>query len=181
MNEHNEYSRLNRKTNAKKLKQDNYQTPDYATNIILKYIPKDWVIWDPGCGELKIISCARNMGYQAIGTDICYKWEQDFFEIKPEFHWDIIVTNPPFSLKTEFLERAASFGKPFCFLMNLSSLSTAKRQKIFQDNWLQLVLLDKRISFIVDGIQTKGAWFDTAWFTFGLNFPNDIIYEKVIK
>jgi len=44
---------------------------------------------------------------------------KNFFEDNKEC--DIIITNPPYSLKEEFFKRAYELGKPFAFLMPLTT------------------------------------------------------------
>ena len=179
-------SLLNQKTNKKELKNDNYQTPWYAIKPLEKYIPRDWILWDCACGDGNIVEFFNNNSYSAIGTDILISNEHDFlvdwhFVTDSADECDCIITNPPFSLKTEFLERAKCFGKPFAFLMNVTSLETQRRQKVFQDEGMQLLLPNKRISYIVDGVQTTSSWFYSAWFLFGFNLEHDINYVEINK
>lgn len=30
---------------------DIFQTPSWPVKFLLNYIPKDWIIWEPACGE----------------------------------------------------------------------------------------------------------------------------------
>ena len=39
----------------------------------------------------------------------------DFYHYEPE-EWDVIISNPPFSGRTQLLKRLFSFGKPFVIL-----------------------------------------------------------------
>lgn len=176
---------LNQMTNKKSQKNDHYQTPWYALDAVFDFIPKDTVIWDCACGHgniLRYFDCGR---HEAFGTDI-YSYDHcDALDFLTEWwtgkHFDIIITNPPFSLKTKFIERAAKYEKPFAFLMNITSLETARRQAVFQKCGLQLILPNKRISYIIDGEQSKSAWFYSAWFMFGFNLENDINYVEIKK
>ena len=158
---------------------DIYQTPLYAVVPLFKYIPVDWVIWEPACGNGNIVSAFKQNGYKVFGTDIIMG--DDFLTDNSPRLWDCIITNPPFSLKTGFIERACKYNKPFAFLMNLNSLETSRRQTVYKKYGLQLILLDKRVNFEIEGQETSASWFATAWFTFGLNLDNDIIYERIEK
>ena len=178
-------SLLNQKTNKKELKNDHYQTPYYAIEPLLKYIPKNFEIYDPACGEGKIVEFFRLHGFLTWGTDIINHpvlGKTDFLQTNV---WTknncAIVTNPPFSLKTEFLEKAFEFKMPFAFLMNITSIETQRRQKIFQNAGMQLLLPNKRISYIVDGVQTNSSWFYSAWFLFGFNLESNINYVEINK
>ena len=168
------------KTNHKLTKNDFYQTPSYAVEPLLKYIPKEWSVWDCACGQFNIVNFFRNNGYASEGNDIIIDESADFL-LCEYTGYDCIVTNPPFSLKTQFLEVASALGKPFAFLMNLTSLETQRRQVVYKKCGLQLILLDKRVDFETQDGSTSGAWFPTGWFTFGFNLPADIVYETINK
>ena len=56
----------------------------------------------------------------------------------PEF--DLIVSNPPFSLKDEFLIRAYTLGKPFALLLPLEALFGVKRSPLYMAHGLQLLV-----------------------------------------
>ena len=172
-------SLLNQKTNKKELKNDHYQTPWYAIKPLEKYIPRDWRIWDCASGNGMIVDYFGCKGYTSFGSDILYG--TDFLTMTFQREYDCIITNPPFSIKTEFLERAIAFNKPFAFLMNITSIETQRRQKVFQDAGMQLLLPNKRISYIVDGVQTTSSWFYSAWFLFGFNLEHDINYVEINK
>ena len=60
----------------------------------------------------------------------------------PDYHlydeWDIIVSNPPFSLKDKVLERLYSFNKPFAILLPLNS-KTGLRSSLLMNQRTQNV------------------------------------------
>jgi hypothetical protein len=94
-------------------------------------------------------------------------------------HYDCIITNPPFSIKQQFLERAYMLGKPFAFLLPLTTLETKKRQDLFRLYGLEIILLDRRINFFTPSGMVSSAWFATAWFTWGLNIGKQLSFEKL--
>ena len=47
---------------------------------------------------------------------------QDFFEYEPR-RYDVIISNPPFKEKSKYVARALELGKPFLFLLPLTSLN----------------------------------------------------------
>ena len=60
--------------------------------------------------------------------------------------WDIIVSNPPFSLKNKVLERLYLFNKPFAILLPLNSLQGKARYKYFIQG-IQILSFDARVSY----------------------------------
>lgn len=90
---------------------------------------------------------------------------KDFFEYEPE-HWDIMISNPPFSKKDKVLERAYQLGKPFALLLPVNSIQGKARHKIFQND-IQLLVFDTRVDYHTWGnmeTYTKGNHFGSAYF-----------------
>ena len=153
---------------------DDFQTPPEAILPLLKYLPKDWIVWECAAGKGNLVSQLNGGGYLVISTDK----EFNFLSNVPKDKFDCIITNPPYSIKQQFLERAYSLGKPFAFLLPLTAFETQKRQALFKKHGLQVIFLNKRINFQHPS-STTGAWFATAWFTYGLNLPKDILFEEI--
>lgn len=86
---------------------DDFQTPAHAIEPLLPFLKKEWLIWECACGKGNLVDALNKRGRLAIGTDIMDG--HDFLTWRPD-KFDCIVTNPPFSLKDEFLNRA---GRPF--------------------------------------------------------------------
>lgn len=116
---------------------DELYTPIEAVEMILKYIPKNVeTIWECTAIEnSKITKILNDNGYKVITSHI--ENDKDFLKYEPEYY-DIIITNPPYSLKDKFLERAFSLNKPFMFLLPLTTLEGFKRGKMFKKNKIQL-------------------------------------------
>ena len=106
---------------------------------------------------------SRRGGYNLVRSSLTDG--QDFFEYEPE-HWDIMISNPPFSKKDEVLQRAYSLGKPFALLLPANSIQGKRRFAIF-NNDVQMLCFDSRIDFFTDGNMqstTKGTPFGSAYF-----------------
>jgi hypothetical protein len=144
---------------------DDYQTPASALIPLLPYLKKQWVIWECAEGEGYLSKALRERGFQVIATDI-HKG-QDFLKFQPE-DFDVIVTNPPYSLKDEFLERAYELGKPFAFLLPLTTLEGRMRQSLFSLHGISLLIPERRTNFITPDGKGSGSWFLTAWFAWQL-------------
>lgn len=160
---------------------DEQYTPFYAVEPLLKYIPKDWTIWCP-CDEewSAYVRLFREHGYTVIRSSLAEG--QDFFEYEPEEHYDVIITNLPFSLKDKMLKRLDELGKPFAALLPLNSLQGQTRYEVFSRG-IQLLTFDKRIGFHSAGnmrTPTEGSPFASAYFCRGV-LPRDLIVEKLTK
>jgi hypothetical protein len=87
-----------------KLGSDHYQTPPHALLPLLPILPPKSVIWEPACGKGNIVTTLHNFGFNMIGTDILTG--DDFLTMTPPSH-NLIITNPPYSLKNEWLQHQA--------------------------------------------------------------------------
>lgn len=119
-------------------------TPYYAVDPIVKYIPKQYKIWCPFDKEWSAFyRTFKTLGYDVIRSHI--DEGQDFFLYEPE-GYDIIISNPPFSIKDKILERLYELEKPFAVLLPLNSLQGKSRYKFFSKG-IQLLSFDQRIGF----------------------------------
>ena len=114
-------------------------------------------------------------GFLTTGTDILTG--HDFLNWQPKT-FDCIITNPPFSLKDQFLKRCYDLGKPFALLIPLTSLEGKKRQELFQKYGIEIILFERRINFETPTGKQGGSWFMTAWFTWGFNFKKQLNFVK---
>ena len=111
---------------------DEVYTPFYAVEPLLEFVPKDKVIWCPFDEEWSAYyQMFTENGYKVIRSSIGDN--QDFFTYEPDEHWDILISNPPFSKKDKVLERAFSFNKPFALLLPANSIQGKKRFEIFRN------------------------------------------------
>lgn len=165
----------------KKEKFDNLYTPEYAIEPLLKYLPplplKIWECCD--YGESKISKVLRENGYEVVFTDIIHDF--NFLIDTPNFDFDIIVTNPPYSYKNEFLEKCYSYQKPFALLLPLTALEGIERNKMFSEKGISVIVLDKRINFMNQKNEDKksGCWFNTSWFLYNITENNKLFFEKL--
>lgn len=151
---------------------DELYTPEEAVKVILSYIPDNVkVIWEPtAITDSKIVSVLEEAGYKVVKSHI--NEGKDFFTYEPE-EYDMIITNPPYSIKDKFLKRAFQLEKPFMFLLPITTLEGKVRGKMFNENKIQVLIPNKRFNFIKE---KKGAWFQTSWFCSRVNLKEDLIF-----
>ena len=106
---------------------------------------------------------------------------QDFFTYEPK-HWDIMISNPPFSKKDKVLRRAYEFEKPFALLLPANSIQGKTRFDIFKND-VQMLCFDQRIGFMDEQHMNKpveGVSFGSAYFC--RNFlPSKLELRKLTK
>lgn len=154
---------------------DEFGTPKEAIKVLLPYLKKDWIIWECAWGKGYLAKHLEELGFKVIG-DVY----DDFLENNPD-EAQIIITNPPYSKKDKFLERCYEIGKPFALLLPLTSLEGKKRGELFGKYGIQLIIPNKRINFIIPSGKGSGVWFQTAWFCWKLNLPNQLNFVEATR
>ena len=157
---------------GKRKKSDFYETPYSLTRLFLdKYpIPKLDLILEPACGNGAIVKVLQEKGYVNIES---YDKERNFFTDNGVGRYDVIITNPPFSLAYEFIKHAI-YLKPYkiIMLLPLSYLHGKKRHdniyKSKQDLMLKYISVFTRYPMLGEVLQPDGkhntgmmvyAWF----------------------
>lgn len=154
-------------------------TPDYAIEPLIPFLKKEMVIWDCAFGEGHLARAFKEKGFKCIGKkEIDYLKEGQY--VKEYLDMDIIVTNPPYSLKDEFLKKAFDLGDPFCFLLPLTALEGILRGSLYHANGIQLIIPNRRIDFITPN-GGKSSWFQVAWFCYRMELPNDLNFIELNK
>lgn len=140
-----------------KRKNDERYTPPILVKPIINYIKPNSTVWCPFDTEnSEFVTLLKEAGHKVIYSHI--DLGQDFFEYEPE-EYDYIISNPPFSIKLDVLERCYELGKPFAMLMNIECLNYQVVGEFFLDKYLELLIVDKKVSF--DG---NTASFNTSYF-----------------
>ena len=158
---------LKMRNNAKKFKDDDYETTKETLELLLPYIKNFNKIYDPFfcCGRVK-------KNWEELNK-ICYNEKLDAFDREPPEDFDIIISNIPFSIKEKSMKLFFDLKKPFIILMPLSAIGSKWINKYF--NKLQFIIPHKRLHFMKNGKMGVGSWFETCFFCYGLNLDKDII------
>lgn len=156
---------------------DFFPTPSNVTQALIDFldIPKEHTIWEPACGDGKMVGVLRGNGYNVRGTDI--QTGTNFLETK-ECPESFIVTNPPFCAAEEFIRHANEL-KPRCgfaFLLKSQYWHSASRLKLFQEIQPQMVLpLTWRPDFLF-GAKSGSPTMEVLW-TVWINIEWEECYE----
>ena len=162
---------------------DNCQTPPYALEPIYQYINTS-IVWECAAGERVLVRQLRKVGINVVDTDITDPaGNGDFFEIEPANNDYTIVTNPPYSIKYEWLEMSYELNKPFALLMPVEMIGTKRGQNLFDKYGIEIIFMHPRVDFYMPnkGWEGGGAQFPTAWYTWKLNLPQQINFARLNK
>lgn len=118
---------------------DLYETPDVAVHALLRVETLPRVIWEPACGPGRIVNVLRGAGHTVIATDLVDYGcagslaRQDFLMLRsppvPE-GVDAILTNPPYKLAEQFVEKALEFAPLVIMLLRLAFIESERRRGI---------------------------------------------------
>jgi len=163
-------------------KNDEFYTPPYAIRPILKYIPKDAHVTCPfDTKESLFVKMLMDRGNPVKHSHIFSG--EDFFSITDP-KTDYIVSNPPYSLKSDVLEHLFSLGKPFAMLLGVVGLFESQRRfEMFRDNEFEVMYLNRRVSYFKDYEDQKPALnppFSSVYICHKM-LPKQIVFEEVDK
>ncbi len=183
------------KSNLKNIPaRDEAQTPPYAILPLLPYLPKDWIVWESAASHYGFLGEAIRVlngntviesGMDLDGTDF-FKTTRNTAQVQ--------ITNPPFSLKYEWIERSYDNRQAFALLMPFDTWAAARAQAQFQRFGMSIIILNRRVHFHMPNLgwgefdangepakvwdEKKRKWvthvsrsdYSVAWFTWGLPY-----------
>lgn len=163
-------------------KGDCFQTDARELRPLLPYLRRmgSPVVWECAAGDGNLVRGLEAEGFSVIASDV--QTGQNFLTWQPDAHWDVALTNPPYTLKDVWFERCYSLGKPFALFVPLTCLEGLKRQALYREHGLQVLVPPKRPTFITPNGKVGGSYFMAAWFTWGFDLPSDLVFcEKERK
>jgi hypothetical protein len=157
---------------------DFYVTPDIAVEKLLSVEKFVNPILEPACGDGAISEFLKTKGYRVVSSDLYdYGYGDvgaDFLKMERPF--TSIITNPPFNLAEEFVEKGLELTKPangkLALLFRLSFLEGQKRKTLFENSPLKKVyVFSKRLTFTRPGDADKySGMMAYAWFVWDWNY-----------
>ena len=106
---------------GKRRKSDFYETPYSLTRLLLGLVKLNGTVLEPACGDGAIVKVLREFGYSPTH----YDKERDFLTETRGF--DTVITNPPYSLAFEFIQRAKEISDDIYLLLPLAYLHGKQR------------------------------------------------------
>jgi hypothetical protein len=153
-------------------KNDEYFTFFETWKLIVPFIPKGNVLWEPFYSSFsKSAEYLRELNFDVISEDV------DFYKYNLG---NIIVTNPPFSDLKKIMLRLNYLDKCFILIVPISKLC-CKYMSPFKGK-LQIIIPKKRINFIKcdeNGqiIKQKNSCnFDSIFLCYKINLSSDIVF-----
>jgi len=161
---------------------DEFYTPQYAIDPILKYIPKEAHVTCPfDTDESLFVKSFLSRGNRVSHSHITTG--ADFFSMETP-DTDYIVSNPPYSVKGEVLAKLFSMEKPFAMLLGVVGLFESQRRfEMFRDNDFEIMYLNRRVSYFRDYKDKRPALnppFSSVYICHKV-LPKQIVFEEIDK
>lgn len=163
---------------APKASPDFYQTPEAATECLLRVEGFDNPIWEPACGEgaiSKVLEAhghkvkstdLNNYGFGESGVDFLGIFAGEVFQAKCPYQ--SIITNPPYNLVDQFILRGLELtGRKLALLLRVGHLEGQRRYRdIFKNHPpARVYVFPNRLKFFnerkgdIDSFKYPHAWF----------------------
>jgi hypothetical protein len=139
---------------------DLYETPAWVTYALVPHLPRSpHAVWEPACGSGKMALALANEFAGVHTSDIHTGTDFLTYENKRPYA-DTIITNPPFGLATEFVERALGLTWPagmVAMLLNSDFDHASTRKHLFANctAFCKTVVLTRRIKWFEGPIKCK--------------------------
>jgi hypothetical protein len=155
---------------------DFYQTPDICVHALAGYLPadKDVSIWDPCAGQLVIPRVLKKNGFHNVRYTDLYSGPEfrrvDFMDITA-VPYDIIIMNPPYGKKKEFILHALELvDTVYCLLsMQVVNFNDFSREILGLPEYRGRIKMVPKFFMTEEsqpGIPKLGGNAQYAWFIF---------------
>jgi len=164
---------------------DEYYTPLYAIKPIVKYLKKGSTVWCPfDTDDSLYVKYLKENGFKVLNSHI--EDGIDFFNYIKDFSpiCDYIISNPPYSIKTEVLQALFDNNKPFAMLVGVVGIfESQKRFDMFKLNKFEIMYFNRRVGYMNDYTSGKCALSPPFSSVYVCNniLPSQIVFESINK
>lgn len=178
-------------SSTERIEHDFYATDPKDVELLFDECKIDFSqnILEPCAGEGHIAEVFKKHGYNVTTADLIqrtYHLDQtwDFLEQTEKFDGDI-VTNPPYDLASNFVEKSLELipeGKRVVMILKLTFLESKKRRKLFDSKQLKTVyVFTNRTGCARNGLEEhfKPGAVAYAWFEWVKGYNSDPVIKWI--
>ena len=164
---------------------DFYATDPKAVDMLCNLEKFSQTILEPACGQGHIAKALKSHGYKVLAYDLIDRGYGttgiDFLALEKQNINADVITNPPYKLAQEFVEKAMSViapGHKVAMFLKLTFLETARRRELFKKYPPKTVYVaSQRIACWPNGKPTTQSMVCYAWFVWEKGFSGDTILK----
>ena len=99
--------------------------------------------------------------------------------LEADYEYDYLITNPPFSIKDQIIEKCLKSGKPSALVLPIDAMGGKRRHELYrQYGYPTIYVPSRRINYIsIDGLQTKANHFHSIILIFNDPLDSRLIWE----
>jgi hypothetical protein len=177
--------------NSKREENDFYATNPVALKLFLKEFKElNNCVWECACGEGHLSQELINNGYIVQSTDLIDRGYESFTEkisfLDCNTKWNgDILTNPPFKLAEEFVEKGMNLiedGNKLILFLKIQFLEGQKRKQMFSKYPLKYVYCHssrQQCSMNADFVNLKATTQFYAWYVWEKGYKGETILKWI--
>lgn len=126
-----------KKENRREL--DFYPTPKEVTVALMEFLKLEpSIIYEPACGDGSMSEVLKNYGHNVISSDLRETGyghgNINFLTYTPKTKFDAIITNPPFNISQEFIEKSLTLAPIVAMVLKSQYFHAKKRFDLIDKN-----------------------------------------------
>lgn len=173
---------------------DLYETPIEATQALVEFLiglsdspPDGCTVHEPASASGKISKVLEVAGFDVTSEDIrdepnIYGRRGVDYLRSPPGDYDLVITNPPFSMAVPFIEKALQEAEVVCMLLKSDFWQTKGRLPLFRGRLKPAMKLDMtwRLAFLKEE-RGNSPFMNTCWVIWIRDPPKHVRYELLEK
>jgi len=150
---------------------DDYETTEAIWKHIIPFVSLDETIYEPFYCSGKSKEILEGLGY----TDVIHE-KEDFFTSYHKYNYDVIISNPPYSIKKKIFDKLREIDKKFIMIVPVSVITKQYFMENFKDTDITILIPPKRMQFNKSDLELSRCCFDTIFVCYKFNLGKQIIY-----
>jgi hypothetical protein len=160
---------LGKSIDGTRVKNDFYETPPNATQMLLDKEDFDKTIWECSCGKGAISEVLIKNNYDVVSHDLIdrgYGTPNKDFLLTTKKEADSLITNPPYGISVPFWRKCIELDiRKYAFLLRITWLEGRERSEIFKKHpFKRLYVFSKRIQQYKEGKMLGSPMLAFGWF-----------------
>jgi len=174
-------------SNTARVGNDYYSTNPIAIDYLLEHEDFDVNVWECACGSGKLSERLKEKGHNVKSTDLVYRGygeeESIDFLVQDQVFDGDIITNPPYNLALEFVDKALELSnRKVAMFLRIQFLESKKRyEKLLKDNPPKkvLVFVKRMRCYPNDSDTLKGSAICFAWFVWDKEYDGATVLDWI--